>query len=305
MARAGTEAIAHDLLTTADAARILGLSPDMVRLLARDRRLPVAAETVRGVRLFRRDAVDALAAERAGERAPFHIVQFYEGHDFLSRVVAEFLAEGLRSRGPLLLVATPARLEAVLGRLAAGGGGLDSEGARESGSLTILDARETLESFMVQGSPDEQLFRRHLGRVVKGLTKTRARLRVYGEMVDLLCHEGRVDAAIRVEQLWNELARGCRLSRLCTYSMENFRAGTRSLAFEQICALHTRVVPTERYTDNPDLHERLRRVAILEQRSHALQSEMELRRRVESELSQMKAAMQLQALAPDGIGAAR
>lgn len=293
-----------DLLTTADAARLLGLSADMVRLLARDGRLPAAAETVRGVRLFRRDDVDALAAERAGERAPFHIVQFYEGDDFLSRVVAQFLAEGVRTRGPLLLIATKPRVSAVLDRLSTRGSKLDVEGALESGTLTILDARETLEGFIVHGAPDERLFHSHVGGVVRGRIQARARLRVYGEMVDLLCREGRLEAAIRVEELWNELARGCRLSRLCTYSMENFRTGTHSLSFERVCELHTRVVPTEDYADSQDPPERLRRIAILEQRAYALRSEMDLRRRAEAELAQLKATMQLHAPVSVGIGAA-
>jgi excisionase family DNA binding protein len=55
----------EDLMTTVDAARILGLSSDMVRLLARRGRLKAAVLTVRGVRLFRRADVDRLAAERA------------------------------------------------------------------------------------------------------------------------------------------------------------------------------------------------------------------------------------------------
>ena len=55
----------EDLMTTVDAARILGLSSDMVRLLAREGRLKAAVQTVRGVRLFRRSEVERLAAERA------------------------------------------------------------------------------------------------------------------------------------------------------------------------------------------------------------------------------------------------
>jgi len=54
----------HDLMTTGEAARVLGLSPDMVRLLERDGRLP-AQRTTNGLRLFRRGDVEELAAARA------------------------------------------------------------------------------------------------------------------------------------------------------------------------------------------------------------------------------------------------
>ena len=49
-----------DLLSTADAAKLLNLSSDMVRLLARSGRLRAAVTSSRGVRLFRRDDVVAL-----------------------------------------------------------------------------------------------------------------------------------------------------------------------------------------------------------------------------------------------------
>src|SRR5579872_6401291 len=65
-----------DLLTPADAARILGLSVDMVRILATNGQLPTAAKTARGARLFRRDDVEELAATRAGRIVRHHSVQF-------------------------------------------------------------------------------------------------------------------------------------------------------------------------------------------------------------------------------------
>jgi excisionase family DNA binding protein len=54
----------NDLMTPSDAARILGLSADSVRVLSDSGRLP-AMRTVSGRRLFRRSDVDRLAAQRA------------------------------------------------------------------------------------------------------------------------------------------------------------------------------------------------------------------------------------------------
>jgi excisionase family DNA binding protein len=59
----------NDLLTPSDAARVLGLSPDSVRVLSDSGRLP-ALRTVSGRRLFRRGDVDRLAADRAAARIP-------------------------------------------------------------------------------------------------------------------------------------------------------------------------------------------------------------------------------------------
>jgi excisionase family DNA binding protein len=54
----------NDLLTPSDAARVLGLSADSVRVLSDSGRLP-AMRTVSGRRLFRRVDVDRLALQRA------------------------------------------------------------------------------------------------------------------------------------------------------------------------------------------------------------------------------------------------
>lgn len=54
----------NDLMTPSDAARILGLSADSVRVLGDTGRLP-ALRTVGGRRLFRRGDVEELAAQRA------------------------------------------------------------------------------------------------------------------------------------------------------------------------------------------------------------------------------------------------
>ena len=53
-------------LTTSDAARLLGLSPDMIRHLERTGRLH-AQRTLGGMRLFDRDEVERIRMKRNGE----------------------------------------------------------------------------------------------------------------------------------------------------------------------------------------------------------------------------------------------
>lgn len=57
------------LLEANDAGKILGLSPSMVRFLANEGRLPLAAKTTSGRRLFHPKDVAALASKRQRERA--------------------------------------------------------------------------------------------------------------------------------------------------------------------------------------------------------------------------------------------
>jgi excisionase family DNA binding protein len=59
---------ADDLMTASDAGRILGVSVDMVRVLARNGELRFMS-TISGVRLFRRADVENLAKRRERARS--------------------------------------------------------------------------------------------------------------------------------------------------------------------------------------------------------------------------------------------
>ena len=72
-----------DLLTPSDAARVLGLSADSVRVLSDNGRLP-SMRTVSGRRLFRRSDVDRLAMARAQG-----LIGATSGGDSASQVHAE------------------------------------------------------------------------------------------------------------------------------------------------------------------------------------------------------------------------
>lgn len=59
-------------LSVADASRILGVTPQTVRLMIRRGTLPVASKTVGGIHLFKREDVERLAAQRSEHNAPQH-----------------------------------------------------------------------------------------------------------------------------------------------------------------------------------------------------------------------------------------
>jgi hypothetical protein len=69
-------------------------------------------------------------------------------------------------------------------------------------------------------------------------------VRAYGEMVDILWREGKIDAAIELEQLWNELASKYSFTLLCTYSVDSLLKGD-CKGVDLICGTHGRVLPSE------------------------------------------------------------
>ena len=66
--------------------------------------------------------------------------------------MGEFVGDALVAGDPAVVIATPAHREAFAARLSALG--FDVPAARASRQLTMLDARETLETFLVDAMPD-------------------------------------------------------------------------------------------------------------------------------------------------------
>jgi diguanylate cyclase (GGDEF)-like protein len=97
----------------------------------------------------------------------------------------------------------------------------------------------------------------------------------------VLCAEGNVEAALRLEQLWEQLMQRNALSLLCAYPMSAFANHAHNDAFERICAAHTHVNPIEHLCDVRERDDLNRRVALLQQRTLALENELRRRRDTE------------------------
>ncbi len=149
-----------------------------------------------------------------------HLVQFYEDEAFLFDAVGRFLGAGLDAGDRLIVIATPEHRRGFVQRLH----GPDVDGAIAEGRLLLLDARETLGRFMVNGRPDGDRFRRVLEDVLSRAAggQNGVRIRAYSEMVDLLWRDGERSAAIALEHLWNEAGSWHAFSLLCAYAMANF-----------------------------------------------------------------------------------
>jgi signal transduction histidine kinase len=210
-----------------------------------------------------------------------HHVQFYDQESFLHEVVAGFLGAGMQSGHPLLVVATEAHREAFCRLLARDG--FPVAEARRSGQLTLLDARETLATFMVDGMPDWERFRVAAVEVLEAsASRGQLPIRAYGEMVDLLCKDGNTRAALRLEEFWNELGKRYPLVLFCSYAMDGFASDARRQEFEQVCHVHTHVLPAEDFVGDGDPQTLRRQIGLLQQRSRALETELARTRKLEA-----------------------
>ncbi len=214
-----------------------------------------------------------------------HFVQFYEADEFLLNSLCEFTGAGLRSGEAVIVVATKAHREKLEELLE--DSGVDVSAARASAQYIALDAGETLAKFMVGAMPDAGLFHKIIGNIISQASENRSRVRVYGEMVALLLTKGNSDAAIVLEKFWNDLLETHTFSLFCAYPINGFYGETFFEPLINVCAEHSRIIPTESYTslDNPD--ERLRAIAFLQQKAVSLENEIVERTKAEETISSL------------------
>jgi hypothetical protein len=67
-------------------------------------------------------------------------------------------------------------------------------------------------------------------------------------MVDVLWRRGEREAAIRLEEYWNELGRLQTFSLFCAYYMDPLDSKTYGGALECVCKVHTHLIPVRDYT---------------------------------------------------------
>jgi PAS domain S-box-containing protein len=208
-----------------------------------------------------------------------HVVQFYEDDSVLCDAVGDFLAIGLEAGEPIVVIARESHRDGFQRRLRAKG--IDVEQAIAGDRLILLDAHETLASFMADAMPDWDRFRATIAGV---LARSRAAcgersVRAYGEMVDILWQDGHTLAALRLEEMWNDLAQEHHFSLFCAYSLPAFVGHPGGL--DQVCDRHSSVIPISR----TDAYERrLRELREMDERNRVLVAEIERRKMAEAEL---------------------
>jgi hypothetical protein len=174
-----------------------------------------------------------------------HIVQVYQDEAFLAETVCEYLAAGVRRGEGAIVVARPANRARFAREL--GVAGLDVDALIAQGQLVFVDAHQALARFMRNGSPDWTDFHATIGGAIAELRLQYPCVRAYGEMVDILWQEGSRDAAIRLEEFWNELAKLQTFSLFCAYFMDNLDAGSYGGPLECVCKVHTHLIPARDY----------------------------------------------------------
>ena len=181
-----------------------------------------------------------------GAGASAHGVQIYGETEELADSVAAYLAAGFERDDPAVLVAPPESLALFADRLGARGWGL--AGARKAGLVVVADAEQTLDAILAENGVDPARFDEVIGGLIdRAGAGTQRPVRIFGEMVDLLCRGDRAAVAEELEQCWNDLARRRRFSLLCGYRLDVFEEQAQTEVLPRICRSHSHVLPARNY----------------------------------------------------------
>ena len=160
-----------------------------------------------------------------------HSVEFYQDDTYLVDSVARFIRDGLQVKSTVLIIGTDQHRRELARVL--------TPEERSQEMLRFFDAQVLLTTFMIEDRPNESLFRDVVGGMI-GEAAQHGPVRVFGEMVAILWAVGHARAALRLEELWNNLMADHSFDLLCAYSLANISKGDTD-SVSDISQLHTHV----------------------------------------------------------------
>jgi hypothetical protein len=172
-----------------------------------------------------------------------HSVHFYAHDEALVSRLHSIVASSLEAGSSVLIVATEEHRLQLAAALKTSGETIDQL-AKER--LQMLDARETLEKFMVDGHPSDRRFTQTVGRLISEARKLAANenrsLTVFGEMVAILWSDGNKVGALELERIWNEALHDHSFHLHCAYPRWILEDSANSLMVKAICDEHSSVL---------------------------------------------------------------
>jgi DNA-binding NarL/FixJ family response regulator len=172
-----------------------------------------------------------------------HEVEFYSDEAEFVVGFTRFIEAALTAGTAVIAVVTESHQKSILQKLREHG--LDIVAAIEEGRYVSLDVADTLSTFMVNDLPEPARFLKVAGDLIAAVAKSssgdRPRVALCGECAPVLWEQGKTDAAMKVEQLCDEIARNCDADLLCGYVLSAFQSEEDNGIYERIRAKHSAV----------------------------------------------------------------
>lgn len=114
--------------------------------------------------------------------------------------------------------------------------------AHAEGRLQLLEAELCLGQITMANKSVADHFRTLIAKRMQRLAQRFGQVHVYSELVTLLCERDNYMDAVRLEELWVQLAHEHRYDLVCGYSMDMFTRSRNARSAERIRRAHDRVI---------------------------------------------------------------
>jgi hypothetical protein len=167
-----------------------------------------------------------------------HIVQVCQDDVFQAEAVTRYIQEGLLKDEAVIIYARTSLRKSVIRKLEQ----LDIEvgNYKQLGQLKFFDVEYTLSCFYNEDIVNESSFQDFVGSSLQDLRLRFGKIRIFGEMVNVLWKNEEHEAAMKLEECWNNLSRKFDFSLLVSYSLDSIvpaNANTEE-AITLICQYH-------------------------------------------------------------------
>ncbi len=172
-----------------------------------------------------------------------HAVQFYLDDAAFVIGFADFIETALMAGNAVIVIVTESHRKVLLRRLH--NNRVNIGAAIEEGRYLAMSVAQALSTYMEGDLPDPVRFLKAVSALIAAATGAAKgqppRVAVCGEGAPFLWAQGKADAAIRVEHLWDEFAKLSDIDILCGYVLTTFQRDQESDIREKICAEHSAI----------------------------------------------------------------
>lgn len=168
-----------------------------------------------------------------------HVVQVYDNDVIFIDTLTGFVESAIRSHESAIVIATNAHLSALEAKLEKCGHSI--EALISDNKFIPVSAEDMLHDLLINDKPDEYKFNEAISGLLKHAKLNLKNVRAFGEMVAILWAEGKKDATLQLEHLWNKLCIQDSFCRYCAYPKELFPKNEAD-AVKTVCDCHSKVI---------------------------------------------------------------
>lgn len=133
---------------------------------------------------------------------PHYYVEFYQSFSFLQSSVIEYLKLGIEKNEAVIVFAKESLNKAIMKQLQEDIPGFSL--LLSTKQIQLLDATQMLNFILENGKIDESNFDVLVGGTIRLANKKFSKVRVYGELVQVLAEKEMIKEGLEIENLWNQ-----------------------------------------------------------------------------------------------------